>query len=77
MKNVGRLPAALILFSISAMAQDPLDLIKKVAANYLSLHKTTYDFEQVEVQEDLGESHHCSERRTRSAATGACLARKG
>src|ERR1700682_4489247 len=59
-----------VLLSPLASAQDPLQLLKKVAANYAALHKTTYDFEQVEVREDLGPRHDQSEQRQRIAGSG-------
>ncbi|MBZ5727887.1 MAG: redoxin domain-containing protein [Acidobacteriia bacterium] len=59
--------AVLVLLSPCALAQDPLEILKKVAATYSALPKTTYDFELVEVREDLGTYHHQSEERMRIA----------
>ena len=66
--------AVVVLLSPSAAAQapleDPLELLKKVGANYAALPKTSYDFEQVEVREFLGTFHNVTEQRQRIAGTG-------
>jgi outer membrane lipoprotein-sorting protein len=62
--------AILVLFSPFASAQDPLELLKKVAATYAALPKTTYDFEQVEVREYLDGMRNKTEQRQRIAGAG-------
>ena len=58
----------MLLFPSLLMAQDaPLELLKKVAANYRALIKTTYDFERVEVREDASNR---TERRERILGSG-------
>jgi outer membrane lipoprotein-sorting protein len=59
-----------VLVPSLALAQDPLLLLKKVAATYAALPKTTYDFEQLEVREHLDSSHNQSEQRQRIAGSG-------
>jgi outer membrane lipoprotein-sorting protein len=44
--------------------------LKKAAANYASLSKTSYDFLEVEVREYLGSMNHRSERRLRIVGSG-------
>jgi outer membrane lipoprotein-sorting protein len=52
-----------------AGAQDALELLNRVAANYKTLAKTTYDFEQVERRELLSGSLTVTERRQRIAGS--------
>ena len=61
--------ANLVFLCSFAAAQDPLQLMQKVAANYKALPKTTYDFEQVEVREYLGTYHNQTEQRLRIAGS--------
>lgn len=61
--------ALVVLLSPLAAAQTPLELLSKVAANYTSLSKTSYDFEQVEIRE-FSLSQSKSEQRLRIAGSG-------
>jgi outer membrane lipoprotein-sorting protein len=58
-----------LLFAPPAAAQDPLQLLKKVAATYAALHETSYEFEFVEQTEYPGPFHNVIERRVRLAGS--------
>ena len=51
MRKVALSLATSLLLSSLATAEDPLEIVKKVAANYAAMLKTSYDFEMVEVRE--------------------------
>ena len=69
MRHAALSVANLVFLCSFAAAQDPLQLMQKVAANYKALPKTTYDFEQVEVREYLGTYHNQTEQRLRIAGS--------
>src|ERR1035437_21925 len=65
MRKLAIVLPAFVLLSPFAAAQDPLQLLKKVAASYAALPKTSYDFERVEVREYRGAIHNRTEQRRR------------
>jgi outer membrane lipoprotein-sorting protein len=71
MQPLARVLWALVVFTPFAAAQDdPLQLVKKVAATYSALYKTSYDFEQVEVMEVSGAAQSRTEWRRRIVGSG-------
>lgn len=70
MRRVILVLPALYLLPPSAAGQEPLQLVKKVAAHYASLSKTSYDFEQTEVRESGGAHAWRSEGRMRVVGSG-------
>ncbi|HEY3443443.1 MAG TPA: hypothetical protein VGK29_21975 [Paludibaculum sp.] len=68
-KSLIALPV-LLLLPLCAEAQDPLQLVQKVAANYAALSKTTYDFERIELMEFKSSSQHQTQRRQRIVGSG-------
>src|ERR1035437_8670529 len=65
MRKLAIVLPAFVLLSPFAAAQDPLQLLKKVAASYAALPKTSDDFERVEVREYRGAIHNRTEQRRR------------
>jgi len=63
-KAVLALPV-LVLLPLPSVAQDALQLLQRVAANYAALSKTTYEFEQVELREFQGVFQNQTQRRQR------------
>ena len=60
----------LVLLPLYAEAQDPLQLLQKVAANYAALSKTSYDFESIELMEFKSGFQNQTQRRQRIVGSG-------
>ncbi len=58
------------LVPLVAAQDSPVQLMKKVAANYSALYKTSYDFEQTEVRESGGAFQNRMEQRRRIVGSG-------
>jgi len=64
------LSAVALLTPFAASQEDPLQLVKKLAANYTALRSGSYDFEQVEVREYSGTLQNRTEQRRRIVGSG-------
>jgi cytochrome c biogenesis protein CcmG, thiol:disulfide interchange protein DsbE len=71
LQSVCALQFAVLVAPLFAAQEDPLQLMRNVAANYAALSKRSYDFEQVEVQERFGAIQNRTEQRRRIVGSGA------